>query len=408
MFSVWANVLGSGEFQARAADLLPGLQVGPDAVAAVVRVVQGQGVSVGKGPHHRLVGSVHHGEPGQRTRHRRNRRRRLTGQRFLILGVVGEGHLHLDGLANVGGRQGVAFAGRARDVHVVSEPLVAVGHVAQSVGVPDVRRVRLQRLPHLGRSADGGRTRGRAVLHRFVLRCGRWSWFWCRSWVRRRFGRRWRGSRRGVGPGQLGPLAFAVPVHRHDPVNVAFLRLSGAVGVVGGVRAGVGLDGHELAEVVNVPVPPQHLVVGDAVVAGVVPGEVNRVMERLGGQARGLGRCGAVLGLGRRAPVRERDSSPAPRASIARATSRIESLGLIVRGIVVPPLSVQVVRPAGIPMAVGAARVESLGSRPGAQCCCRGPCKSVDVSWPLRLKGPSSIHRLGSSLPLLPASRRVG
>ena len=49
------NVLGSGEFQARAADLLPGLQVGPDAVAAVVRVVQGQGVSVGKGPHNGLV-----------------------------------------------------------------------------------------------------------------------------------------------------------------------------------------------------------------------------------------------------------------------------------------------------------------------------------------------------------------
>ena len=47
------------------------------------------------------------------------------------------------------------------------------------------------------------------------------------------------------------------------------------VGVARRLRFGVGLDGYELASVVDVPVPPQHLVVRDAAVVGVVPGQVN-------------------------------------------------------------------------------------------------------------------------------------
>ena len=89
-----------------------------------------------------------------------------------------------------------------------------------------------------------------------------------------------------------------MPVHRLDPVDVALLRLHGVVGVTGGVGAGVGVDGDELADLVDFAVAPQYLVVGDAVVVRVVPAQVNGVVADTGnGQARGRGRHGALLGL---------------------------------------------------------------------------------------------------------------
>ena len=62
-----------------------------------------------------------------------------------------------------GGGEGVAGAGGPRDVRPAGDPLVAVGDAGQPVLVGDARYLRRQRLAHLGRTADGGRARGRAV-----------------------------------------------------------------------------------------------------------------------------------------------------------------------------------------------------------------------------------------------------
>ena len=158
----------------------------------------------------------------------------------------------------------------------------------------------------MGGPGDGRRTRGRGVgfwcrfRRRFRCRSGSWlrSRFWGRSgsWLRSRLRL---GSLRGVGPGETGPMADAVLVYGLDPVHVALHRLHGAVGVAGRSRVGVGVDGDELASSMYTPVPPQHLVVGDAGVDGIVPGQDDRVVRRLGGQSRGLGRDGAVLSFHR-------------------------------------------------------------------------------------------------------------
>ena len=80
---------------------------------------------------------------------------RSAGQRLLVVSVVGEAHLHLDGLALIGIYQGVGRTSGVLDVRVrttvVPYPLVAVGDVGQPVSVRDVRGVRgvrRQRLPH--------------------------------------------------------------------------------------------------------------------------------------------------------------------------------------------------------------------------------------------------------------------
>ena len=111
-----------------------------------------------------------------------------------------------------------------------------------------------------------------------------------------RLGLRDAGSRRRVGPDVVRLPAGSVLVHRLDPVDVAQLRRHAVVAVAGGVRAGVRVDRHELAGGVDGQVAPQHLVVGDGGIAGVVPTQFDGVVADAGHrQARGSGGDGAVL-----------------------------------------------------------------------------------------------------------------
>ena len=125
--------LCSGEFQTHAADGHAGLQVGPDTEAAAGRVVERQGAAVSQDAFDRLVGGVHHGESSDRTRVRVHRSRRRAGQRLLVVLVVKERHLHLDGQASVVIYQGVGGVRCACDIYAACEPLVAVTYVVQPV-----------------------------------------------------------------------------------------------------------------------------------------------------------------------------------------------------------------------------------------------------------------------------------
>ena len=89
-------------------------------------------------------------------RSRRHRARCGAGQFLVIVGGVGEGDLHLDGLARVGIGQGVGGSGCPVDLSVVGQPLVGEGSVAEAVGVGYASGVDGQGLPHLGRPAMAG------------------------------------------------------------------------------------------------------------------------------------------------------------------------------------------------------------------------------------------------------------
>ena len=102
-----------------------------------------------------------------------------------MAGVVGERHPNLDGCPRVGVHQLVACAGGAVDFGVIANPLVVERRVGQAVGVGDARRVRRQRLAHLGRAADGRGARR------------------CPVWPGRDLGRRRAGERLGM-PGVVG------------------------------------------------------------------------------------------------------------------------------------------------------------------------------------------------------------
>ena len=76
--------------------------------------------------------------------------------------VVGEGHPHLEGLAQVGVDQDVGARILARNVRlraVHPDPLVRVGGAGQPVGVGNARGRGRQRLAHLRRARDGRRAR---------------------------------------------------------------------------------------------------------------------------------------------------------------------------------------------------------------------------------------------------------
>ena len=126
---------------------------------------------------------------------------------------------------------------------------------------------------------------------------------------RRRFGR---GSRRSDGLGMPGPRADTVRVHRLDPVNVAFVRLHGVVRVPGSSGTGVVLDGDEPVRRVYLGVAPQHLVMGNAVVVGRVPGQRYRLVRRHGAQSRWPG------GDGFRSRRSDGLGMPGPRADTVR------------------------------------------------------------------------------------------
>ena len=82
--------------------------------------------------------------------------------------VVGEGHPHLEGLAQVGVAQGVGARILARNVGlraVHPDPLVRVIGGGQPVGVGNARGRGRQRLAHLGRARDGRRARRGDVRH---------------------------------------------------------------------------------------------------------------------------------------------------------------------------------------------------------------------------------------------------
>ena len=259
----------------------------------------------GGGRRARRIFERRHARPAQRQNPVRVERLRLQAAfgvaRLLRLGVAHDDRRQRGRSPVLGPQDHVA----QRRVALGRRPLQrhgVMGHVRQ-----------LQRL-HVGhavslverRAGTGGaahRTIRRALVRSALpvaVRLRRRRGFRCRRRCRRRWRvRLLRGSRRGVGPGELGPFADTVLVHGLDPVHAALLRLHAVVGVARRRRAGVGVDGYELAGVVDVAVPPQHLVMGDAGVVGVVPGQVNAVVGRLGGQSRGLIRYGAVLGLNR-------------------------------------------------------------------------------------------------------------
>ena len=94
------------------------------------------------------------------------------GQRLLVAPVVGEGHPHPDGLAQVFGSEGVGGPGGAGDIRVTGQPPVLEDNVVQAVDVHNARGVGRQRLAHLRDSIDArprlrpGSSRGTA---------GRWQ-----------------------------------------------------------------------------------------------------------------------------------------------------------------------------------------------------------------------------------------
>ena len=83
--------------------------------------------------------------------------------------VVGEGHPHLEGRAQVGVDQGVGARILARNVRLVRavhpDPLVRVSGAGQPVGVGNTRGRGRQRLPDLRRAGDGRRARRGDVRH---------------------------------------------------------------------------------------------------------------------------------------------------------------------------------------------------------------------------------------------------
>ena len=141
------------------------------AVADVVKLVEDIVLDLLGASAYALLGLGCLGLPGLRRRRSRGR----AGQRLFVGSVVGEGHPHLDRLANVVSHKRVGGGGLALNVRVVSQPLVAEHGVGQSVLVGDARGVRRQRLAHLDRTADGGRSRCKAVRpgrHRRRRRAG--------------------------------------------------------------------------------------------------------------------------------------------------------------------------------------------------------------------------------------------
>ena len=94
-----------------------------------------------------IVGSRLTVDAGRQRRLNRSRNRcgGNTGSSLLVLRVISEGHLHLDGLARVCGNQCVAAGRCIRNVRVggpvIGDPLVGIGDVGQPVGVPDSGRI---------------------------------------------------------------------------------------------------------------------------------------------------------------------------------------------------------------------------------------------------------------------------
>ena len=102
----------------------------------------------------------------------RHRRRRHARERLLRTAVVGKGHAHLDGLAEIRLREGVGRPGGSRNRGVpgpvVRDPLPSEGGIGQPVLVLDRVGRGLERLPDPGRSGDGGPAGRRHVDVRVV------------------------------------------------------------------------------------------------------------------------------------------------------------------------------------------------------------------------------------------------
>ena len=95
---------------------------------------------------------------------RHHHRRRCAGEALIKAAIIGEARSHLDGLARVGGNQGVGAARRALDVCVpAGHPLVAERGAAKAVSVGNPGGGGRQRMTHLRGAADGRRARRRGV-----------------------------------------------------------------------------------------------------------------------------------------------------------------------------------------------------------------------------------------------------
>ena len=128
--------------------------VAGDAVVAGVVPAQGHRVVGCRGGQARGTGGRLRGRHCVRGR---------AGQRLIIARVVGEGHLHFDGLAFVGIGQGVGAVRRSSDCVVVGQPLVGEGDVLQPVLVCDAGGVCGEGLADPGGTANGRCSRGWAV-----------------------------------------------------------------------------------------------------------------------------------------------------------------------------------------------------------------------------------------------------
>ena len=90
-------------------------------------------------------------------------RRFGAGQLLFVAFVVAEGDPDLDRLALFGVGQGVGAGGGARDLGIVGEPLIGVGHVVQAFGVGDRAGAGGQSLTDLRCAGDRRIARGRRV-----------------------------------------------------------------------------------------------------------------------------------------------------------------------------------------------------------------------------------------------------
>ena len=195
----------------------------------------------------------------------RHRARPGAGELLAVAGVVGEGDLHVDGLARIGGNKGVAAGGGAVDLGVVGEPLVGEGSVAEAVVVGYAGGVGGEGLAHLGGAGDGGRTCGRVVGRRGS-----------------------RGHRARPGAGEL--LVVAGVVGEGHPHFDGLARVGGNKGVAAGGGA-VDLG------VVGEPLVGEGSVV-EAVIVGYAGGVGGEGLAHLGGAGDG-GQPGG-RGVGRR------------------------------------------------------------------------------------------------------------
>ena len=106
-------------------------------------------------------------------------------------------------------------------------------------------------------------------------------------------------GRRYVDVEPAGALAHAVLVDRLYPVGVGGVGLYGVVGVGGRSAARVRRQLTELAPFVVLADAPQDHVARNAFVIRVIPSKRYGVLGDLCGKPRGLGRYGALLGVGR-------------------------------------------------------------------------------------------------------------